>query len=177
MNEGTLSVPPSFAANATCGFTNGLVPPSAGCMWHPPQLSRFILGPRPSSTSSAEAKSVAPEAKNRAWFGLNPASCPPASELPPRTPGSLALKVDPPPPHCEEAISIWKKNKAATDPAKDSGTTTCFLSFIIVSSSASNMSTARMRAGQRERVLCSSESDFEETRTQQACPRLPLFTE
>ena len=32
MKEGTLSVPPFFVANATWGFTNGLVPPSAGWM-------------------------------------------------------------------------------------------------------------------------------------------------
>jgi hypothetical protein len=30
MKKGTVSVPPSFEANATCGFTNGLVPPVAG---------------------------------------------------------------------------------------------------------------------------------------------------
>jgi hypothetical protein len=30
MKNGTVSVPPSFEANATCGFTNGLVPPVAG---------------------------------------------------------------------------------------------------------------------------------------------------
>src|SRR5437867_9446605 len=30
MKNGIVSVPPSFEANATCGFTNGLVPPVAG---------------------------------------------------------------------------------------------------------------------------------------------------
>ncbi len=30
MNDGTVSVPPSLLAKATCGFTNGLVPPIAG---------------------------------------------------------------------------------------------------------------------------------------------------
>ena len=30
------------SANATCGFTAGLVPPVAGCEWQLPQPSRFI---------------------------------------------------------------------------------------------------------------------------------------
>jgi hypothetical protein len=43
-------------------------------------------------------------------------------------------------PHCEEAISISKKNKHATAAAKVSGTTS--LRFIVVSSSTSNMNSA-----------------------------------
>ena len=51
----------------------------------------------------------------------------PAPAAPPRTPGSLALKVN-----WEDAISTWDKNKAATDPANNEGVTS-FL-FILVSS-------------------------------------------
>ena len=39
--------------NATCGFpVGGLVPPTAGLMWQPEQLLRFMVGPRPSVTPS-----------------------------------------------------------------------------------------------------------------------------
>src|SRR6266849_4442412 len=119
-------------------------------MWHPPQLSRFILGPRPSGTFSTSAKSTAPAVKNAAWVVLNPASCPPAPAAPPRTPGSSALKVQLPPPHCDEAISIWKKNRHATAAANDSGTTS--LRFIVVSSSTSNMDCAIVERTRRPAV-------------------------
>src|SRR6267378_3471145 len=119
-------------------------------MWHPPQLSRFILGPRPSPTFSSSAKSTAPAVKNAAWVPLNPSSCPPAPAAPPRTPGSLALNVDPPPPHCDEAISIWKKNRHATAAAKVSGTTR--LRFIVVSPSTSNMNCAIVERTRRPAV-------------------------
>jgi hypothetical protein len=62
-NDSTLSRPPFCVANATCGLTAGLVPPTAGCAWQPPQLSRFIRGPSPSATCSAPSKSALPALK------------------------------------------------------------------------------------------------------------------
>ena len=56
-------MPPLRLANATCGFTAGLEPPTAGCEWQPPQLSRFMVGPSPSATFSASAKSALPALK------------------------------------------------------------------------------------------------------------------
>src|SRR5207245_10287156 len=38
--EGNAVGASSFAANATCGFSEGLVPPVAGWTWQPRQLSR-----------------------------------------------------------------------------------------------------------------------------------------
>src|SRR6266516_2238140 len=60
MNDGTVLLAPSALANATWGFTGGLDPPSAGCRWQPPQLPRFIVGPRPSPASSSSANSSVP---------------------------------------------------------------------------------------------------------------------
>src|SRR5215472_2232575 len=89
-NAGTMSVPPSRLAKSTCGFVLGELPPIAGAAWQPPQLSRFILGPSPSSTSSAVLKAVWPAVKNACWPAVRPESIPPAPAAPPRTPGSLA---------------------------------------------------------------------------------------
>ena len=90
MKKGTRSVPPSFEAKATCGFTAGLVPPMAGWLWQPAQPSRFIRGPTPSGTSSTLSKSALPSAKNSNCLAVNPASGAPAPAAPPRTPGSRA---------------------------------------------------------------------------------------
>src|SRR5262245_19468841 len=46
---GTTFVAPSLVAIATWGLTAGLEPPTAGCIWHPAQLSRLNRGPRPAS--------------------------------------------------------------------------------------------------------------------------------
>src|SRR5882672_2711831 len=88
-NDGAVSVPPSRPAKAICGFTAGAVPPTAGCAWQPPQLSRFILGPSPSGTSSAVTNSVLPVLKYSNWPAVRPGSGSPAL-APPRTPGSVA---------------------------------------------------------------------------------------
>src|SRR5215467_3996986 len=82
-NAGTISVPPSRLANATCGFVAGELPPTAGAAWQPPQLSRFILGPRPSGTSSAVLKAVWPALKNAVCPALRPGSGLPAPAAPP----------------------------------------------------------------------------------------------
>jgi hypothetical protein len=47
----------------------------------------------------------------------------------PRTPGSLALKVN-----WEDAVSIWDRNKAATDPANNEDVTSLRFIFMLVSS-------------------------------------------
>src|SRR5262245_13639337 len=94
IKAGTVSVPPSLLANATWGLTDGLDPPAAGWIWQPPQLSRFILGPRPSGTSSGALKSSLPWLKNASWFAVNPDSGLPEAAAPPRTPGSWAAKPE-----------------------------------------------------------------------------------
>jgi hypothetical protein len=91
MNDGNLLVAPFLLANATCGFTGGLVPPTLGCAWQPPQLSRFIVGPRPSSGSSASLKSVLPAMNAAVCGGVKLGSGAPASLAPARGPGSLAV--------------------------------------------------------------------------------------
>src|SRR5262245_35674041 len=89
-NDGMALVAPALFANAIWGFTGGLVPPTAGCRWQPPQLSRFIIGPRPSRTVSSSTKSSLPASKNASSLFISPAIAPPAPAAPPRTPGSLA---------------------------------------------------------------------------------------
>ena len=100
MKEGTASVPPNLLAKSTWGFTAGLVPPIAGCAWQPPQPSRFILGPKPSGTSSSSSKSSCPRLKNSVSRAVNPAMGCPAPGGSPRTPGSRL------PPRCE-SIFTW----------------------------------------------------------------------
>src|SRR5262245_10184150 len=89
-NEGTRLAMPFLVANATCGLTAGLVPPTAGCAWQPPQLSRFIVGPKPSSTSSASLKSSLPATKAAICAGVNPANGAPEAAVPVLGPGSRA---------------------------------------------------------------------------------------
>src|SRR4029450_4332697 len=81
---------PFFLAKAIGGFPGGLVPPSAGWRWQPPQLPRFIVGPRPSATSSSSANSSLPALKNASSVLVSPAMGAPAPAAPPRTPGSRA---------------------------------------------------------------------------------------
>ena len=78
------------SANATCGLIAGLVPPIAGCEWQPPQLSRFMRGPSPSSTSSASSKSSLPARKYSFSLLSQAGERPAGSGGPPRTPGSFA---------------------------------------------------------------------------------------
>src|SRR5262245_13550153 len=127
--DGTRSRPPLAVAKATCGLTAGLVPPIAGCAWQPPQPSRFIVGPRPSSTSSASLKSSRPCSKNLCSLAVRPAIASPAPAGPKRTPGSRAL-VENEEVVCEE-VSLWKRNAAATADASAKGA--AYLVFISVS--------------------------------------------
>src|SRR6267378_5400756 len=126
MNDGTRSLPPSLLANATWGLGTlpnggvpncwfGLLPPSAGWIWQPPQLSRFILGPRPFPTGSTSANSPAPAVKNAAWFVVKSRKALPAPASPPRTPGSRAAQEssEDPTGSTEAAGSVRSRNKAA----------------------------------------------------------------
>src|SRR5216684_2136545 len=119
INDGTVLVAPFTAANATWGFTAGLVPPTAGCKWQPPQLPRFIVGPRPSATVSSSSKSSLPALKNASSVLVSPAMGAPAPAAPPRTPGSLAAEDE----SSEDGISSRKRKKAMTTSTKISAIT------------------------------------------------------
>src|SRR5205809_2719214 len=110
MNDGTVLVAPSALANSTWGFTGGLDPPSAGCRWQPPQLPRFIVGPRPSPASSSSANSSVPALKNANSVLVSPAMGAPAPAAPPRTPGSRAAEDE----SSGSGISSGKRKKPAT---------------------------------------------------------------
>src|SRR3981189_554901 len=114
MKGGGASVPPSRFRNPISGLIAGLVPPTDGCAWQPPQLSRFIRGPSPSATRSDSAKSVWPAEKYSSWFADRPSRDAPAPAVPGRTPGSTALIVDETIPICA-AI----KRAAAADTRSD----------------------------------------------------------
>src|SRR5216684_7122443 len=114
INDGTVLVAPFTVANATWGFTAGLVPPTAGCKWQPPQLPRFIVGPRPSATVSFSSKSSLPALKNASSVLVSPAMGAPAPAAPPRTPGSLAAEDE----SSEDGISSRKRKKAMTTSTK-----------------------------------------------------------
>src|SRR6267143_2191921 len=115
MNGGMRLVAPFEFANATWGLANGLVPPVAGCAWQPAQLSRFIVGPRPSSMLSTCSNSSLPTWKNASSAALRPAIGSPASEVPKRTPGSLAIGSS------EDAVSTWKRKETAAAEASTNG--------------------------------------------------------
>src|SRR3989454_9849298 len=115
MNGGMRLVAPFALANATWGLVNGLVPPVAGCAWQPAQLSRFIVGPRPSSVPSASSNSVLPRSKNASSAAVSPASGSPASGVPKRTPGSLATGSS------EDAVSTWNRKETAAAAASTNG--------------------------------------------------------
>ena len=93
MNGGSESLPPSLLVNAACGLSAGLDPPTSGCRWHPPQLSRFIRGPRPSATSSAALNSSFAELKYSFSAFVSPGNGCPAPGGPPRGPGSFASRI------------------------------------------------------------------------------------
>src|SRR5947208_3361893 len=120
MNDGTVLVAPSALANSTWGFTGGLDPPSAGCRWQPPQLPRFIVGPRPSPDSSSSANSSVPALKNASSVLLSPAMGAPAPAAPPRTPGSRAAEDE----SSGDGNSSRKRKKPTT--ASISSATTSF---------------------------------------------------
>src|SRR2546422_69672 len=115
MNGGIRLVAPFALANATWGLVNGLVPPVAGCAWQPAQLSRFIVGPRPSSVPSASSNSVLPASKNASSAAVRPAIGSPASGVPKRTPGSLATGSS------EDAVSTWNRKETAAAQASTNG--------------------------------------------------------
>src|SRR6187455_906600 len=101
MKEGTVFVAPLAVASATCGLTDGLLPPTVGWAWQATQLRELKRGPSPSSGAPAivpktEATSwkrpCASLKKSRMVVGLLAAteeSGPPAVAAPPRGPGSV----------------------------------------------------------------------------------------
>src|SRR6266849_9717870 len=96
-NGGTTFFAPIKVATATCGFVAGLVPPIVGWEWHPEQLSRLNLGPRPSGPASTSWKTSFATSKYCRSTSLRPVSAPPAPGSPPLTPGSVgALRDDDP---------------------------------------------------------------------------------
>src|SRR5437899_5582140 len=125
MNEGTVLVAPFRVANATWGFTGGLVPPSAGCKWQPPQLPRFIVGPRPSATSSSSTNSSVPALKKTSSVLVSPARGAPAPAAPPRTPGSRAVDDE----STGGGISAQEKKKPTTASVRSKGTTIVFIAI------------------------------------------------
>src|SRR3981189_2260554 len=97
-NGGTTFFAPIKVATVTCGFVAGLVPPIVGWEWHPEQLSRLNLGPRPSRPAAPSWKPSFATSKYPPSTSLRPGSAPPAPGSPPLTPGSVgALRDDAPP--------------------------------------------------------------------------------
>src|SRR5262249_25178602 len=111
-----------LVANATCGFTTGLVPPTAGCAWHPAQLSRFIIGPSPSATFSTSLKSSLPALNITSSGAVNPVRALPAPAAPPRPPGSLAAEG---PGGMSGSVGIKEHPTSAS--VRDSGSTNFFM--------------------------------------------------
>src|ERR1700704_1158495 len=97
-NGGTTFFAPIKVATVTCGFVAGLVPPIVGWEWHPEQLSRLNLGPRPSGPASTSWKTSFATSKYWRSTSLRPVSAPPAPGSPPRTPGSVGPPRDDAPP-------------------------------------------------------------------------------
>src|ERR1051325_5208789 len=100
MNDGTVLRAPSAVASPTCGFWNGLEPPTAGWAWQAAQLREVERGPRPTPSSPERApatestsrkRSLASLKKLRMVAGLLASTeerALPAPAAPPRTPGS-----------------------------------------------------------------------------------------
>src|SRR4051812_36026884 len=97
MNDGTTFFAPIKVATATCGFVAGLVPPIVGWEWHPEQLSRLNVGPRPSAAASTPWKPPFATSKYCRSPSLSPGSAPPAPGPPPLTPGPVGAGDDAPP--------------------------------------------------------------------------------
>src|SRR5712672_243436 len=99
MKDGTVFLAPSAVASDTCGFKEGLVPPTAGCAWQKAQLLELKRGPRPEpasmvpdteSTSSKVSRASLKKAKLPAGLlAATDANGPPAAAAPGRTPGSV----------------------------------------------------------------------------------------
>src|SRR5438034_7916951 len=123
MNDRTELAAPFRVANATWGFTGGLVPPTAGCKWQPAQLPRFIVGPRPSATSSSSTNSSVPALKKTSSVLVSPARGAPAPAAPPRTPGSRAVDDE----STGGGISAQEKKKPTTASVRSKGTTIVFI--------------------------------------------------
>src|SRR5207245_8150702 len=85
------------------------------CAWQTGQLSKFIVGPRPSSVPAASSNSVLPRSKNASSAAVSPASGSPASGVPKRTPGSLATGSS------EDAVSTWNRKETAAAAASTNG--------------------------------------------------------
>src|SRR5258706_6652691 len=84
------------SAGFVWGFTEGLDPPTAGCLWQPAQLSRLKRGPNPASvpgtlpvTDATSLNESSPALKNFASLVVKPAIAPPAPAAPLRGPGSV----------------------------------------------------------------------------------------
>src|SRR4029077_19029862 len=123
MNDGTELAAPFRVANATWGFTGVLVPPTAGCKWQPAQLPRFIVGPRPSATSSSSTNSSLPALKKASSVLVSPARGAPAPAAPLRSPGSRAADDE----ATGGGISAQEKKKPPTASVKSNGTTIFFI--------------------------------------------------
>ena len=94
-NGGMVFVALSLAANAICGFTAGLLPPNEGCWWHPPQLSRFRVGPSPSSVPSASLNCSLLASNAASSSAVVPGRGAPAPAGAARGPGSRAFERKP----------------------------------------------------------------------------------
>src|SRR5262249_19522113 len=87
-----LATPLEITVN--CGFTAGLLPPTAGCAWQAAQLFSLKRGPSPpSAIVSISLKVARPSLKNArlpaGLFAATEARGPPAPAAPLRTLGSL----------------------------------------------------------------------------------------
>src|SRR5882757_896576 len=90
INGGRVLRMPKAVATATCGLVVGEVPPSAGWVWHPPQLSRLKRGPMPSARFSASANVTWPSVKKAISLAVMLARWPPSDPVRGRGPGSAA---------------------------------------------------------------------------------------
>src|SRR5215831_5288716 len=77
----------------TCGFGDGLLPPTAGCRWQPEHWSRLNRGPKPAATSSTSWKTSLASVKKFFSSVLRSSIMPPAPGAPPRTPGSCTFTL------------------------------------------------------------------------------------
>src|SRR5262245_33673376 len=109
MKDGTTLLAPKAFASGTWGLSLGLLPPTAGWMWQPAQLSRLKRGPRPSATVSDSAKSALPASKSAVCVVLSPLTDLPAPASSFRTPGSLATNCPVADPAVSSTITVIAK--------------------------------------------------------------------
>src|SRR6266849_6542991 len=105
MNDGMVFLAPSAVASVTCGLTDGLLPPVAGCAWQKAQLLELKRGPRPDpasmvpdteSTSLNVSRAVLKNVRLPAGLlAATEARGPPAAAAPVRTPGSVCANALP----------------------------------------------------------------------------------